>query len=106
MHEHGLAKEFMPQLETIAANNGFARVTYLEMIVGMLHGESEEALAHGFEHAFKGTSFEGADTDISVVEPGSQFKAPGRSDIQTANGWELLIVRIQGDKKPQEMTNQ
>lgn len=102
MHEHALARELWPQVRSIAASSGFARVTYVEMIVGLLHGVSADFLARSFEHAFQGSSFEGADVEITIVAPGEEFRAPGRSDTQIANGWELLIVRIEGDKRGDE----
>ena len=97
MHEHGLAKELWPQLQGIAEINGLARVRRIDMIVGMLHGVSAELLAHSFEHAFEGTNFAGTKMEIAVVEPGQEYACPGASEPSTANGWELLIIRIEGD---------
>lgn len=98
MHEHGLAKEIWPQLEGIARINEFKKVYYVEMIVGMLHGVTAEFLEHSFEHAFEGTNFQGADVDVTIVEIGQEYKPPGSNEKITANGWELLIVRIEGEK--------
>lgn len=97
MHESGLARELWPQLQQIAETRGIERVTRVEMIVGMLHGVSEEMLVHSFEHAFEGTNFQGARLEISVVEPGESFRPPGNSQRQTATGWELLVVRLEGE---------
>lgn len=97
MHEHGLAKELWPQLRQIAETNGLTRVTRVDMIVGMLHGVSADFLAHSFEHAFEGTNFEGAEMDITIVEPGQEYTPPGASEPTTANGWEIAIVRMEGE---------
>jgi len=99
MHEQGMAKDLWPQLRAIADNNGFTRVTYIEMVVGLLHGVSGDALTHGLEHAFQETNFHGADVEVTIVAPGEEFDAPGRNDTQTASGWELLIVKMQGEKR-------
>ena len=96
MHEHSLARELWPQLKQIAEAKGLARVTRVEMVVGMLHGVSGEFLEHSFQHAFQGTSFEGAEMAITVVEPGQTMSVGGENT--TANGWELLITRIEGEQ--------
>lgn len=98
MHEHGLARELWPQLKGIAEGQGFKKVSYLEMIVGMLHGVSAEFLEHSFEHTFEGTCFEGADIEIIIVEPGQKFRPPSSEESDTATGWELLVVKMQGEK--------
>jgi hypothetical protein len=100
MHEHGLARELWPQLKQVADRAGFERVTRVEMIVGSLHGVSADFLAHSFEHAFEGTNFEGAEIQIDLVDPGDQVDAPGRSDTMVANGFDLVIKRIEGRKRP------
>jgi Zn finger protein HypA/HybF involved in hydrogenase expression len=98
MHEHGLAKELWPQFQQIAETQGLVRVRRIEMVVGMLHGVSADFLAHSFEHAFEGTSFEGAEVGITIVDPGEQYTPPGADEPQTANGWELLVTRFEGDE--------
>ncbi len=98
MHEHGLAKELWPQLKAIAERGGFVKITRVDMMVGALHAVSADFLAHSFEHAFEGTNFQDAAMNIVVVDPGEEYSAPGRSDTAKANGWELLISRIEGDK--------
>jgi len=99
MHEHGLARDLWPQLRKIAERSGFVQVTRIDMIVGSLHGVAADFLAHSFEHAFAGSSFAGARVEITIADPGQEFRAPGRSDRMTANGWELLITRIEGQKR-------
>ena len=96
MHEHGLAKELWPQLQQIAQTKRLNRVQRVEMIVGMLHGVAADFLAHSFEHAFEGTSFEGATVEITIVEPAEEYTVPGSGQSQTATGWELLVTRLEG----------
>ncbi|HUT60645.1 MAG TPA: hydrogenase/urease maturation nickel metallochaperone HypA [Phycisphaerae bacterium] len=96
MHEHGLAKELWPQLQAIAEAKGFRRVIRVEMIVGMLHGVTGEFLAHSFEHAFAGTSFQGAAVSITVVDPGQEYIPPNSDQRVSASGWELLVMRMEG----------
>jgi Zn finger protein HypA/HybF involved in hydrogenase expression len=98
MHEHGLAKELWPQLQAIAETKGLRRVVYVEMIVGMLHGVTADTLEHSFGHAFAGSSFDGADVEIRVVDPGEEYVSPGTDEKVAANGWELLIVRLEGQE--------
>ena len=97
MHEHGLARELWPQLKQIAESKGLTRVTRLEMTVGMLHGGSGQSLVHSFQHAFEGTSFEGAEVEVTVVDPGQEFVPAGSDEPVQATGWELLVSRIEGE---------
>jgi len=98
MHEHGLAKELWPQLKQIARDLGFATVSEVDLTIGSLHGASAEFLAHSFEHAFEGSSFDGAKVTVLVVEPGDAYAAPNVDEPQTANGWEIFITKIEGEK--------
>ncbi len=97
MHEHGLAKELWPQLRQLAEAKDFAKVTRIDMIVGMLHGVSGDFLAHSFEHAFEDTNFEGAKVNVTVVDPGDKVPAGDEGDAPSAaSGWELMVTRIEG----------
>jgi len=96
MHEHGLARELWPQLKQIAETNEYVKVTRVDMTVGSLHGVSADFLAHSFEHAFEGTYFEGAEMNITVVDPEQEVELPGQAPDK-AGGWELLITRMDGD---------
>ncbi len=96
MHEHKLAKEIMPSLESLAEENGLKKVTKIVLEVGMLHSVEADFLAHSFEHAFEGTVFEGAITDIKIVEPGDKIDdADGNTKLAT--GREFIIRKIEGD---------
>jgi len=96
MHEHKLAREILPALEQLARDNGLKKVTKIVLDVGMLHSVEADFLAHSFEHAFEGTIFEGAETDINIVEPGEKLTGPdGNTTI--ANGREIIIKKIEGE---------
>jgi len=99
MHEHGLARDLWPQLQRIAQDNGLVKVRRLEMIVGMLHGVSGDFLAHSFQHAFEGSDFEGAQVQITIVDPGQEFTVANSDRPVVANGWEILITKIEGDEQ-------
>jgi hypothetical protein len=99
--QQGLALDLMPQLKAIARNRGLARVTYVEMIVGVLHGVKGAALERDLAQAFRGTGFDGADVEVTMVVQGERFQPPGRGDLQVANGWELLVARIEGERRRQ-----
>jgi Zn finger protein HypA/HybF involved in hydrogenase expression len=98
MHEHGLAKELWPQLQGIAEMKGLRRVERVVMIVGLLHGATAETLAHSFEHAFAGSAFHGARVEVTIVDPGDEFTPPNSDRSVRASGWELLIVRMEGQE--------
>jgi hypothetical protein len=99
MHEHGLAKELWPQMQQIAADGGFVKVTGVDMVVGSLHMVQGDFLVHSFvDHAFGGTIFEGAEVNVRTVDPGERFTPAGSGEPRTADGWELMITRIEGDK--------
>jgi Zn finger protein HypA/HybF involved in hydrogenase expression len=98
MHEHGLAKELWPQLRGIAETKNLRRVDRIEMIVGLLHGATAEVLVHSFEHAFAGTTFQGASVRVTIVEPGEEFTPPNSDRPALASGWEILVVRIEGQE--------
>ena len=99
MHEHGLAKELWPQMRRIAEENGFGKVTRVDMTVGSLHGVRADFLAHSLvDHAFAGTIFQGAQLNIAVVDPAESFTPPGRREPVTATGWELMITSMEGER--------
>ena len=101
MHEHGLAKELLPQLRGIAEMKGLRRVERVEMIVGMLHGVSAEILVHSFEHAFAGTNFHGAKVVVTVIDPGQDYVPPNSDRTVKASGWELLVLMMEGQEQQQ-----
>ena len=98
MHEHGLAKELWPQLQGIAEMKGLRRVDLVEMIVGLRHGASAEFLAHSFEHAFAGSTFQGARVVVTIVDPGEEFTPPNSDSPTRASGWELLVLKMEGQE--------
>ncbi len=96
MHEHKLAREIMPSLEQLAKENGLSKVTKIVLDVGMLHSVEADFLAHSFEHAFEGTIFEGAETEINILEPGQKIKDPQGNEI-VATGREFIIKKLEGE---------
>ena len=72
---------------------------FSEMTVGLLHGVSADFLAHSLGHAFEGTGFEGAEVNVTVVDPGQEYDLPGADQPQTASGWELLISTMEGEQE-------
>jgi len=83
-------------MQKIASGQGLTKVTGVELVVGMLHGVSADFFAHSLEHAFRGSIFQGSEIVVRVVEPGECFNIYGSSEPQLANGWELMITKIQG----------
>ena len=99
MHEHGLAKELWPEMQRIAQDSGFKQVSRVDMTVGSLHGVAPDFLKHSFvDHAFEGTIFAGAELNIVVVDPADELPAGPSGDKSAADGWELMITRIEGEK--------
>ncbi len=96
MHEHKLAREIMPSLEQLARQNGLNKVTRIVLDVGMLHSVEADFLAHSFEHAFEGTIFEGAVTDINIIEPGQKI-TDSQGNETIATGREFIIKRLEGE---------
>ena len=94
---HGsLAQDLLPQLQAIAEGNGYRFVTRLELIVGSLHGVTAGDLKSQLMEIFENTVFEDVALDVTIVEPMQGVRAPGRDETVDANGWEVLIVRIEG----------
>jgi Zn finger protein HypA/HybF involved in hydrogenase expression len=98
VNERRLAEEMFPELEAVAVMRGLTWVTRVEMIVGLMHGVSAEGLAEEFERVFEDTNFDDAIIEIVIVQPQEEIKAPGRDDMMIANGWELLITKMEGRK--------
>jgi Zn finger protein HypA/HybF involved in hydrogenase expression len=98
MDERTLAADMLSQLQAIAGRSGYTWITRVEMVVGSLHGAAAETLVESLEDVFEGTQFEGAIVEVTLVGPQEEIKAPGRDDMMTTSGWELLITRIEGRK--------
>ena len=98
MNEQRLAAEMFPELEAVAVMRDLTWVTRVTMIVGSMHGVSAKGLAEEFERVFEETNFDDAVVEIVIVQPQEEIKAPGRDDMMTANGWELLIAKMEGKK--------
>ena len=101
MRQNDLARGMFAQLQSIAGINGLTWITHVELVVGTKHGVSAEGLADDFEGAFEGTNFEGAEVEIRIVGPMEEIKSPGRDEMMTTNGWELLITKLDGRRSNQ-----
>jgi Zn finger protein HypA/HybF involved in hydrogenase expression len=98
MNEQQLAADLFAQLKAVAVMRDLTWVTRVEMIVGSMHGVLAKGLAEEFERVFKDTNFEDARVEIVIVRPQEEIQAPGRDEIMTTNGWELLIAKMEGRK--------
>ena len=96
VNEQRLAAEMFPELEAVAVMRDLAWVTRVAIVVGSMYGVSAEGLAEEFERVFVDTSFDDAAVEIVIVQPQEEIKAPGRDDMMIANGWELLITKMEG----------
>ncbi len=98
MPANELANELLPELKAIAKIHNYRKVYYVEMIVGRMHGVTAEALEAGLARAFERTEFKGADLEIRIIGVGEQYRSRNSSEDITANGFELLIVRMTGEE--------
>ena len=96
MDAQELAQQLMPQLEMFADIHELRRVTSVRLTVGSLHGATEGALVESFRVAFKGTKFFGAEVLVRIVAPGDEYVSPGTDENAAANGWELLVTKVEG----------
>jgi Zn finger protein HypA/HybF involved in hydrogenase expression len=94
-----LAEHLWPQISDIARKSGFTIVRRVDVVVGSRLGVDEEALEAAIEPMLYGTDADGATINVRVVQPGQTLKAPGRSDNMTATGFDILITRIEGDRR-------
>jgi Zn finger protein HypA/HybF involved in hydrogenase expression len=97
MSDDGLARQLWPQLQGVAEMKGLRRVQRLEMLVGLSHGVSAEMLMQSLEHAFAGSGFQGAKVSVTVIGAGQEYTQPNSGQRLKASGWELLVVRMEGE---------
>ncbi len=94
----GLAHELLPELKAIANIHEYRKVYFVEMLVGVVHGVSAGDLEESFTQIFAKTIFAGADLEIRVIQAGEEYRPPNSSQDIAANGFELLIMRMTGEK--------
>lgn len=99
MEASQLAQQLWPQIKSIADHSGFIVVRRIDIVVGSLLHVSAQAFEEEMEKQFIGTNFDGASATVRIVEPGEQLKAPGRSDLMTASGYDLLITSMAGERE-------
>ena len=98
MNPDDLAEQIWPQLSAIAEARGLRRISRVEMVVGVLYGIEEEVLVESIQHIFRNTSFAQAQVHVRVLLPGSEFVPPNSDICINATGWEILILKLEGDE--------
>ncbi|MBI5723392.1 MAG: hypothetical protein HZA50_05495 [Planctomycetes bacterium] len=97
MATENLAGDFWPQLQQIADAMGYFRVTAVTMKIGSSHGLKAGEVEKQFSRLFAGSMFGGAKIIVQIVQPGQEFIAPNSDQLMTASGWELLVMKIDGE---------
>lgn len=71
MHETGLARQLLPQIQKIAAEKGLNRVKKIKLEIGEGLGVEEDLLVHSLkDHLLPGTVAEGAEIEIKWMPVG------------------------------------
>ena len=103
MNPDSLVKEFADELRQIASRTEYSRISCVELIVGKGFGISASDIEDAFETFWGNPKKISPDdklyeavTTVTLVRAGETFSSPGRSDTQTAIGWEILIANIHG----------
>ncbi|MCD4823912.1 MAG: hypothetical protein K8S55_04850 [Phycisphaerae bacterium] len=103
MKAQTLAEQFAGQLKQIAGWTEYSHVSRVELLLGASYdvaaAELAACLEDILERDFADTDIAaGAAVNVTLVGEGEEFPAPGRDDIQTATGWELLVINIDGHR--------
>ena len=98
MNRQSLAVEIWSQVQQIASARGLVRVTRIDLTVGRSLGLPADALAVSFVESFRGSGMQGADLHILIVDAGQPFLPPDCDEQAVANGFELLVTRIEGQE--------
>ena len=103
MNADSLIKEFADELRQIADRTEYSRISCVELIVGEGFGVSAGDIEAAFENFWENQNIISPDdklyeavTIVTLVRAGEPFAPPGRSDTQTAIGWEILVANIHG----------
>ncbi|HDZ19862.1 hypothetical protein LCGC14_0563050 [marine sediment metagenome] len=91
-----LANALMSQLQQTAEIRALSQVMRVHVMVGALYEVSATMLVESFARAFEGTSFQGADAEVRIIQVGERFTPPGTDEAVTANGFEIFIVDVVG----------
>jgi hydrogenase nickel incorporation protein HypA/HybF len=78
MHEHSLLQDLLRKVDTIAREEGSARVVSVQVRLGALAHISPDHLREHFERATQGTVAQGA---TLLVETDADIHAPHAQDI-------------------------
>lgn len=68
MHESGMMKGLMREIERAVADRAGCRVASVKVSVGVLTQMSPDHFRHHFEEAAAGTPAEGATLDVEVID--------------------------------------
>lgn len=103
MNADSFVKEFADELRQIAGLTEYSRISCVELIIGDGFGISPDDIQEAFENYWgdskkisPGDKLYEAIVKVTLLRAGETFSAPGRSDTQTAVGWEILVANIHG----------
>ena len=97
MEATALVEALLGQLQQTAEIRVLTRVTRVRVLIGGGYGVTAEQLIGCFNDAYRDTCFDGADTDVQVLQAGQDFTPPGSDGPTTASGYEVFIVDLEGD---------
>ena len=91
-----LAETLLGQLRTTAEIRSLTQVTRVRVLVGGGYGVSAEQLIACFGAVYRDTCFDGAETEVQILQAGEDFTPPGADNSVAANGYEVFIVDLEG----------
>ena len=97
MEPTALAEALLGQLRQTADIRALTCVRRVRVLIGGGYGVSAEQLIVCFTKAYRDTCFDGAETDVQVLQAGQDFTPPGADGPTTASGYEIFIVDLEGD---------
>jgi len=96
----------LPQLQAVARLGNFTFVSRMQLFIGVHHGLTAVEISDQLEAAFAagkcGDAFDDVCLSILVTHPGEKLPAPGRSDTMIANGWEVLVAKMEGRRAEED----
>jgi len=87
MHEFSLASSILETVDESARQSGASRVLKVSVVAGELVQVVDEAMHFAFEVLAEGTICEGAELELSFVEPRSRCLDCGREFFHDARHW-------------------
>ena len=92
-----LAETLLGQLQQTADIRSLSNVTCVRMVVGAGYEVAAAELAECFTRVYAGTGFDGARTDVRIIEAGQTFLPPGSDEPIAANRFEIFILELEGE---------